>query len=375
MFAIQGIGTATPEHQISQDDAADIAHRLYPVPTNPGDEESGSRVHAIYSKAGVSTRHSVLLKSSTNGESARQDFYSHAMSAHDSGPSTEARMRRYEVEAAPLVIKAARSALDDANCDPSRITHLITVSCSGFAAPGVEFALIRELDLPAGTQRTHLGFMGCHAMINAMRVAQAFASSNSQACVLVCAVELCSLHHQYGERTDQIVANALFADGAAAIVGQQATDAPRGNWLVQATGSTVINDAKDCLSWHIRDHGFEMSLSPRVPIIIKHTLRPWLESWLAEHRLTVEQVKSWAIHPGGPRILQACSAALDLEPAALHYSESVLAKYGNMSSPTIIFILNELRKANAEGPCVMLAFGPGLAIEAALLRSGPSIPK
>jgi predicted naringenin-chalcone synthase len=368
MFVIDGLGTATPRHRITQDDAADIAQRLYPVYLDASDDQSGSRVHSLYVKAGVTTRHSVLLHSSTNGESARQDFYLQANSANDCGPTTDARMRRYKAEAGPLVVQAARSALQSAEIDVRQVTHLITASCSGFAAPGVEFTLIRELGLSSATQRTHLGFMGCHAMINALRVAQAFAAADSQACVLIGAVELCSLHHQYGDRTDQIVANALFADGAAAIVGRHAgTEVASNRWRVKATGSTVIDEAADCLSWHIRDHGFEMSLSPRVPIIIKQKLKPWLSSWLGQYDLTPSDIESWAIHPGGPRILQACGSALDLRPDALRYSERVLECYGNMSSPTIVFILDELTKANAQGPCVLLAFGPGLAIEAALL--------
>ncbi len=122
------------------------------------------------------------------------------------------------------------------------------------------------------------------------------------------------------------------------------------------------------MSWSIGDHGFEMTLSPRVPDTIRQSLRPWLEQWLAEQQTSIEEIGSWAIHPGGPRILDACAEAAQLSNDTLAPSRSVLADYGNMSSPTVLFILNQLRAANAPRPCVMLAFGPGLAIESALVQ-------
>lgn len=381
MFVIDGIGTATPEHSISQQDAADIAQWLY---QNDSDSAEGSRnrLHLLYAKAGVRTRHSVLLLSSTNGSSARQDFYSPSRSPADAGPTTESRMRRYEDEASPLAIRAASGALSDARYDPSEITHLITVSCSGFSAPGMDLAIIRELGLPPATQRTHVGFMGCHGALNALRVAQAFAAEPN-ARVLVCAVELCSLHHQYCERADQVVANALFADGAAAVAGRSFRLHDAGHsWQLKASGSTIIPQTEDFLSWHIRDHGFQMSLSPRLPSVIRQTLRPWLESWLCEQGFHLNEVQSWAIHPGGPKILQACASALDITDEHLAESEQVLSEFGNMSSPTVLFILERLRRNLAKAPCVMLAFGPGVAVEAALLvdersasNSGPCYTK
>ena len=153
--------------------------------------------------------------------------------------------------------------------------------------------------------RTHIGFMGCQGALNGLRLARAFLDANPSACVLLCALELCSLHHQYGWDADKIVANALFADGAAAVVavGGEPTNPP--HYQLIASGSTVIDDSEDVMTWRIGDHGFEMTLSPRVPDLICQHLRPWLESWLAEHDLDIARVGSWAVHPGGPRILSA----------------------------------------------------------------------
>ena len=236
------------------------------------------------------------------------------------------------------------------------------------SAPGFDMALINEVGLPPSVSRTHIGFMGCHGALNGLRVAKAYAEAEPDARVLVCAVELCSLHHQYGWNPDRIVSNALFADGAAAIVGHHAPNRPKDAWSLTKCGSAVLPDTSDLMGWSIGDHGFEMTLSPRVPDTIRQSLRFWLEQWLAPQETSIEEIGSWAIHPGGPRILDACAEAARLSSEDLAPSRSVLANYGNMSSPTVLFILNELRAVDAPRPCVMLAFGPGLAIEAALVR-------
>ena len=184
--------------------------------------------------------------------------------------------------------------------------------------------------------------------------------------MLLCAVELCSLHHQYHWQPDQIVANALFADGAAALVVRAETVA-QGGWRVVDQRSVVIPDSTELMHWRIGDHGFQMTLSTQVPQVICDKLQPWLAAWLDEHGLDVGSVGSWAIHPGGPRILEACAQAMGLDAARLVDSQEILAEFGNMSSPTVLFILDRLRRRDAPRPCVMLAFGPGLTIEAALL--------
>jgi predicted naringenin-chalcone synthase len=186
--------------------------------------------------------------------------------------------------------------------------------------------------------------------------------------VLACCVELCSLHFQYGWHEQQMVANALFADGAAAAVGVPAAAAPANAWQLAATGSRLFPDSADAMTWNIGDHGFAMTLSPRVPDLIATHLRPWLEGWLVQHDLGVDQVASWAIHPGGPRILSAVEKALGLPREATAVSRKVLAACGNMSSPTVLFILDRLRDRRAPRPCVALGFGPGLVAEAMLFR-------
>jgi predicted naringenin-chalcone synthase len=207
--------------------------------------------------------------------------------------------------------------------------------------------------------------MGCHAAINALRVGDAFANSDSASRVLICNVELCSLHFQYSDRSDHIVSNALFADGAAALVGRGRSI--RGFGTVLSTASFRLPNTRGLMSWKVGDHGFEMSLSPRVPALIRANLKSWVDNWLRKHGLTTSDINSWAIHPGGPRILDACEESLRLDSQALEPSRTILSHYGNMSSPTVLFVLDEIIASNQQGPCVMLAFGPGLAFEAALI--------
>jgi predicted naringenin-chalcone synthase len=353
---IAGIGTAVPPHRIAQTDAAEIAQ---PYSCETAAQER--LFQCLYRWTGVETRHSVVLRRSAGELDDRQSFYGRE------SPTTRDRMRKYEEEAGALAVAAAQRALQDAAVMPGTVTQLVTVSCSGFYAPSFDIALIKQLGITADVARTHIGFMGCHGALNGLRVANAFLGADRSACVLLCAVELCSLHHQYGWESDRIVANALFSDGAGALVGVTGEAPSARAYRVVASGSTLIEDSEDAMSWRIGDHGYEMTLSPRVPEIIARSLRPWLEGWLGRHGLTLDTAGSWAVHPGGPRILAAFGEATGIDRVAIEESYAVLAEYGNMSSPTILFILDRMRRAKAPRPLVALAFGPGLAVEAALL--------
>ena len=359
-FCITGVGTAVPRELITQEDAARLAVELAATPPN-----QKSAIHALYRRAGVKKRHSSIVTSSTNGRPAAQSFFPVAADVHDRGPTTDMRMRCYESYALGLAERAASDALSSSNTAPEEITHLVTVSCTGFQAPGVDVGLVESLGLNSGVSRTHVGFMGCHGALNGLRVANALSQSSPSEKVLLCCVELCSLHHQYAANAQQVVANALFSDGAAAVVGT-CQNVPNA-WQVIDQFSSVLPDTADLMAWRIGDHGFEMQLSPAVPSVIQEVLRPWLEEQLARNALRIEDVKSWAIHPGGPRILTACADSLGLDYSCLRPSQNVLAEYGNMSSPTVLFILKQLQTEIDRRPCVMMAFGPGLTIEAALL--------
>ncbi len=351
---ITGVGTALPNYGISQDKACAIAQK--------GLTEKQSRLlAAVYRKSTIKRRHTVLL----DQENGATPFYNGSNGSGPAGPGTGLRMERYAAEAVDLALRASQSALSNARCAPAAVTHLITVSCTGFVSPGLDREIIETLRLSRSVSRVNIGFMGCHAALNALQVALAIANAQADATVLLCATELCSLHFQQGWNTDNVLPNALFADGSAAIVGKRA--APGESWTCQATGSYLLPESNADMTWRIGDHGFQMTLSRRVPTLIAENLRPWLEQFLATHNLTIADIGSWAVHPGGPGILDAVRTSLSLPADALDVSRAVLADCGNMSSPTILFIVERLRQKSASLPCMMLAFGPGLAIEAALL--------
>jgi predicted naringenin-chalcone synthase len=366
-FAILGLGTAVPETVLPQEQGRQIARRLCCCT-----DEQASWLGSIYEHAGVHSRNIVLsralVRDVLEGTRASGSAFLPSGRPDDRGPTTAQRLRQYADEAGPLALEAARRALVGARLAPADITHLVTVSCTGFQAPGVDVELIRRLGLPAETQRTHVGYMGCHGALNGLRVARALAGSDAAVRVLLVAVELCSLHYYYQWDPQKAVANALFGDGAAAVAGAPADFAPPGAWRLCASGSCVVPDSAGAMAWTVTDHGFAMTLSRQVPDLIAAHLRPWLGGWLGRQGLALGGVASWAVHPGGPKILDAVDEALGLPRPALEASRAVLAECGNMSSPTILFILDRLRGREAPRPCVALGFGPGLAVEAALFR-------
>ena len=357
---ILGIGTAMPPHTIAQDDAAELA-KAFCCHT----DEQARLLPMVYKRTHIDRRGSVLLEEA-KGSGLQQAFFAPAVGDADSGPSTGQRMQRYAKDAAPLALAASQRALAESQLAAAQISHLITVSCTGFVAPGVDIRLIKQLGLAETVDRTHIGFMGCHGALNGLRVASALVNADLHARVLLCAVELCSLHFCYGWDSEKVVANALFADGAAALIAGPATRGSEDVWQVTATGSCLFPDSEDAMTWRIGDHGFEMTLSANIPVLLATHLRPWLERWLRLHDLTLKHIGSWAIHPGGPRLLSRVAACLDLSDQATAVSRDVLAGCGNMSSPTLLFILEHLRVARASRPCVALGFGPGLVAEAAL---------
>ena len=348
-LSLLGLGTAVPARSIDQGASALLSQELL---SKMG--ERGGLIGAIFRRSGIEKRHSVLLQ----GGPVIQEFFRPAACELDGGPTTRERMERYDRCALPIALKASRRALRG-DCS---VTHLVTASCSGFRAPGVDIGLINSLGLPPSTQRTNVGFMGCHGAFNALRVARAFTESDPRARVLVCAVELCSIHYQYGLDAATLVANGLFADGAGAILAA----AEGGDWNLVANGSMLLPGTEEMMSWEIGDHGFEMGLSGLVPDAIRELLRPWLEEWLAGHGQSIGSIGSWAVHPGGPRILTAVEQGLALPEHALAESRAVLRDFGNMSSPTILFVIERLRRAGAMLPCVALGFGPGLTAEVML---------
>jgi predicted naringenin-chalcone synthase len=357
--AIQGLGTAVPPGKLSQTEAAELAQARC-----AGSAAERAWIRRVYRASGVVERGSVLLQSD-HDRAALEAFFPLPEGAEDRGPTTAKRLERYASEAGTLGSRAASAALANGGVESARISHIVTVSCTGLMSPDLGEILIRRLNLPPDVGRVNLGFMGCHGAFNGLRAAAAFARADPQARVLLCCTELCSLHFQYGRNRQQLVANALFADGAGAVI---LGDASPDRFRLMATASRVLPDSAAEMTWTIGDHGFEMGLSPRVPVLIREKLREWLQNWLAAEGVSLNDIAHWAIHPGGPKIIEAVGQALALRDESTEASRAVLAEHGNMSSPTVLFVIEKLRARGARGLCVALAFGPGLVFEAALLE-------
>lgn len=347
------IGIAAPNARLGTERAIALASAL----SAPGVRRE--TIAALHRRSGIDERGCVIFDSA-----GRQELY--GADPNELGPTTAERLTHYAPRATELAATASREAIDRAGIAAGRVTHLVTVSCTGFEAPGFDQALMRCLGLRSTVRRTHIGFMGCHAAINGLAAACAFASADADAVVLVCCVELCSLHYHFGGRMDQLVANALFADGAAAAVVAQR--APEGAPMLSGFASTIFEGSEAEMSWKIGDHGFEMTLAPTIPETLRRVVPEWVGALLDSHGLVREEVGGWAVHPGGPRIVRAVIEALQLGADHGGPSLGVLRSHGNMSSPTVLFILRALWDAGVSRPWVGLAFGPGVAGEAVVIR-------
>ena len=308
------------------------------------------------------------------------------------GLSTGQRMRLYDLYASDLAIASAKHAIKNSNRTSDSITHLVTVSCTGFSSPGVDVNLIQALPLRSTVQRVNIGFMGCHGAVNGIRTAMNIANSDPTATVLVCCVELCSLHCRFKwgpDENEKIIGNALFGDGSASLVIANSDDQEKdeanesrnssnsSNWKIIDTGSVLIDDSRASLRWDIGDHGFEMILNSDIGDRIEAELSDWLSQWLNQRDLSFDDINFWAVHPGGPKIISSVQNSLNLTEQQLSVSMDVLRRYGNMSSPTVLFILEEFKKALSESTAssstdpqhaLIIAFGPGMVAEIVLLK-------
>jgi predicted naringenin-chalcone synthase len=301
----------------------------------------------VFANAGVRTRHAVV----------------NPLIEDPSRWSTSVRMERYLAEALPLGKDAVSSALDRAGVVGSEVGMLVVCSCTGYVTPGLDILLARDLGLPPDARRVFVGHMGCYAAVPGIGVAADYVALNFRPAVVLC-VELASLHVQPPTAdAQQVVAHALFSDAAAAVVL-----VPDGTGLrVAEVASMTDTTTVDHMTWHVTDLGFRMGLSPKVPEVLKPHVAPLITGLLDRHGLGVTDVAGWAVHPGGPRIIDVVGEQLGLDAAALEPSRECLAEHGNCSSPTVLLIVDQLLSLAAQGPLVFMAFGPGLTLYAGLL--------
>lgn len=366
---IHHIEPLLPQYSYRQDYARD---RM--VGWMPG-KRNRRLIHGIYDHSGIDTRYSVLPDF---GPDANPVLFHEDENGRIIEPSTHARNRYYAECSRNMVVEAGRRALENADgFEAKDITHVVTVSCTGFYNPGPDFDLIRGLGLAESTERYNLGFMGCYAAFPAMRMADQFCQPRPDAVVLVVCLELCSLHLQFREEADSLLANSLFADGAAAVlVSARTPAADRTALSMQSFSSALATEGAGDMAWEIGDRGFDIRLSTYVPKIIEANINAVMENVLQSSSMSLDDIGTWAVHPGGRSILDKLEHALQLYAEKLDDSRQVLREFGNMSSVTVLFVLNRiLNRTDLEKPhpvCAM-AFGPGLTIETALLEVQPAV--
>ncbi|MEV7227593.1 3-oxoacyl-[acyl-carrier-protein] synthase III C-terminal domain-containing protein [Polymorphospora sp. NPDC051019] len=311
-----------------------------------------SLAERIFTNSGVTTRQAVV-------NPLLEDL---------SGWSTERRMARYLVEALPLGKEAVGRALTDAGVAAGDLGLFAVCSCTGYATPGLDILLARDLGMAPDTQRLFVGHMGCYAALPGLATVGDFVTARGRPALLLC-VELTSLHVQPASArvdTQQIVAHALFSDAAAAAV---VLPSRAGGYAVREVAAVTDTSTADHMTWEVTDLGFRMGLSPRVPKVLSMHVRGLVDDLLGRHDLRLSDVDGWAVHPGGPRILGVVERELGLPAEAMAVSRAILAERGNCSSPTVLLILDRLRRsARPPRRVVMLAFGPGLTLYAALLE-------
>jgi alkylresorcinol/alkylpyrone synthase len=358
MTAILGIGTALPPVTIGQEAVRDL------FASQPGLDRLGVRlVRAAFDHSAIETRHTVVA----DFDGVPTGFLD-PQTGVIQRPTTGQRNELYAREAPGLFAAAARDALARSGVAAADVTHVVTASCTGFFAPGPDYRLVRDLGLRPTVQRDHLGFMGCAAAFPALRLAARICAGDPDAVVLVVCAELCTIHLTASSDTDQILSSAVFADGAAAAVVSARPSEEQPTLDLEDFTTALTAAGESDMQWTIGDHGFEMTLTAEVPRIIEREARDALMPALA----AADGVDRWVVHPGGRSILDRFEDALDLAPDALDDSRAVLRDYGNMSSATVLFILQRVLAdpSLADGDRVLgVAFGPGLTIEAAQLRA------
>jgi alpha-pyrone synthase len=359
---ICSIGTSVPDYRVSQKN-----YLNYYLGTNSVGPAVERLVKTVCYKSGIKERYSVLADFS---EDANPLYYDNVVERN----GLEKKMRIYEEKALNLSKKAVEDCLSYQPQAKDKISHLVTFSCTGMYAPGIDVGIVEAFNLAKDVERTCINFMGCYAAIVALKNAYHIVRSNPQAVVLLVGVELCSIHHNTRPDPEQVVANAIFGDGASAVLvtsEDPGFETGRGLELVNFY-SLFAPDGKNDMTWRIGNNAFELYLSSYVPKLLDKDLKSIAGQLLLKSNVKNEDIDFYAIHPGGMAILKACENALGISEEQNRFSYKVLQEFGNMSSVTVLFVLKELFKSlkdeDAGKNVLSFAFGPGLTMESMLLK-------
>ncbi|MDQ6761033.1 MAG: type III polyketide synthase [Bacteroidota bacterium] len=371
MSKIISISTSVPAYRHKQQDILSFMQRVYAM-----NEVDKRKLKFLYHQSAIDERYSVVPDYSLNAD--EWQFYP-ATENLDPFPSLEHRMKWYNKTAAPLSVKAIEKCIED-KISKEEITHLITVSCTGMSAPGLDLQIMEEMNLSPTTYRTSINFMGCYAAIHGLKMADAICNSDKAAKVLIVCTELCTLHFQRENTIDNIASSLLFGDGCAAVLIAGDNDKTSGLRIKNFYSEVAFKGKKD-MSWELSSSGFLMTLSGYVPDLIEQDFNKLLNNALVNAGIDKNAISHWCIHPGGKRILTSIEKSIDISSENLRESYNVLRNYGNMSSPTILFVLKEImdaleiknhksKKKNEKKSNIFgAAFGPGLTMETFILAN------
>jgi predicted naringenin-chalcone synthase len=366
MSVITSIATAVPQYKHTQINLSEFMCELFEYP-----EPEKNKLQVMYAKSGIDTRYSVVPDFSIPKE--ERIFFSKSSNAA-AIPTIEQRMAYYSKTALPLCINAIENCIKN-KITYSQITHLITVSCTGLSAPGLDIDIVQHLKLSSTINRTSINFMGCYAAMHALKQADYICKSNADAMVLIVCVELCTLHFQKINDADNIAANLLFADGAAAALIVPNSSALKNKWkglAIKNFHSHIELDGKSDMAWQVSSTGFLMRLSAYIPKWIERGFKKLVEDAIEQLQVKQADIKHWAIHPGGRKIVEVIQKEMELNATDLESSYRVLKNYGNMSSPTFLFVLKDIWDTKIDPTKNELifgsAFGPGLTMESTILE-------
>jgi predicted naringenin-chalcone synthase len=357
---ILSIGTAVPAYKHEQDDILDFMQRVYAL-----NEADKRKLKFLYRQSGIKTRYSAIPDYSlpTN----EWQFFSPSENL-EPFPNLEKRMHWFRQHAAPLSMQAVHQCLE--HFPEKKISHLITVSCTGMSAPGLDLELLELMELPPTTFRTSVNFMGCYAAIHALRLADAFCKVDKEANVLIVCTELCTLHFQKEHTVDNLTSSLLFADGSAAVL--VSGDDEQEGMAIGNFYSTIALKGKQDMAWELSSKGFLMTLSSYVAELIEEDFDTLVCNALSTAKIDKSTITHWCIHPGGKKILEAVHNSLGFTNGQLQESYNTLNDYGNMSSPTVLFVLKNIMNGldkNKPNKIFGAAFGPGLTMETFILSA------
>jgi predicted naringenin-chalcone synthase len=348
------IGTAVPAFKHAQKDILQFMQEVYAL-----DTVENRKLKFMYSQSGIDTRYPVVPDYSH--KLPEWKFYPHSENL-EPFPDLEKRMLWYNRYAAPISVDAIRNCITG-KINSNDITHLITVSCTGMSAPGLDLMVMELMDLPKNIFRTSINFMGCYAAIHGLKIADMICKTDPAAKVMIVCTELCTLHFQKDASPDSIASTLLFGDGSAAALVMH-DDAPTKGLHLKSFYSEVVPKGKRDMAWELSSTGFLMTLSGYIPDLIKEDFAPLVERALHHAGMQQEEISNWCIHPGGRRIVDTIHKSLQLPEGKLQACYDVLRDYGNMSSPTILFVLKELMQNSSNDESIFgAAFGPGLTME------------